>query len=247
MGTPTRIQICGRVVVTLDDRRVETELPGRQGRLLFVYLVVNRLRTASRAELEGALWPERVPARADSALSALLSKLRRVLGAERLEGRSELRLVLPDDTWIDLEIAAAALHRAEAALARQAWADAWGPGRVAQHIARRPFLTGEGAPWITDVRDRLEGIYLRSLESVSEACLALGGTEIDTAERTARTLVKHAPYRESGYRYLMRVLALRGSSGEGLRVYDALRILLRDELGTAPSPATQELHRQLLG
>ena len=31
------------------------------------------------------------------------------------------------------------------------------------------------------------------------------------------------------------------------RVYDRLRITLREELGAAPSPAVQELHRRLLG
>ena len=51
----TRIQICGRVVATVDDRRIERDLPGRQGRLLFVYLVCNRLRDTSRDELVDAL------------------------------------------------------------------------------------------------------------------------------------------------------------------------------------------------
>jgi SARP family transcriptional regulator, regulator of embCAB operon len=38
----------------------------------------------------------------------------------------------------------------------------------------------------------------------------------------------------------------RGNRAEALRAYEELRLLLRDELGTAPSPATQELHRSLL-
>jgi DNA-binding SARP family transcriptional activator len=45
----------------------------------------------------------------------------------------------------------------------------------------------------------------------------------------------------------MEVLAVRGNRAEALHVYDQLRTLLRDELGAAPSPATQELHRALLG
>jgi DNA-binding SARP family transcriptional activator len=45
----------------------------------------------------------------------------------------------------------------------------------------------------------------------------------------------------------MEVLAARDNQAEALNVYDQLRTLLRDELGTAPSPATQELHRALLG
>ena len=54
------------------------------------------------------------------------------------------------------------------------------------------------------------------------------------------------PYRESGYRYLMEALAARGNAAEALRVYESLRVLLTEELGTAPSRATQEAHRALL-
>lgn len=243
----TRLQLCGRVVIELDGRRVENDLPGRQGRLLFVYLAAQRMRSATRDELIDALWPETAPTNTDAALSALLSKLRRVLGPERIEGRGEIRLVLPDGAWVDLEAAGEALHRAEAAVARRDFTEAWGPGRVAQHIAARGFLQGEDAPWTADIRSRLEDIHLRSLEIVSEACIAIGGGELDTAERTARSLVRHAPYRESGYRVLMRVLSSKGLSAEALRVYDRLRVLLREEMGTAPSAPTQELYRDLLG
>ncbi len=56
-----------------------------------------------------------------------------------------------------------------------------------------------------------------------------------------------APYRESGYRLLMRALDSKGERAEALLVYERLRTLLRDELGSAPSPLSQALHRHLLG
>lgn len=242
----TRIQLCGRIVATLDGRRVDRELPSRQGRLLFAYLAANRLRAASRAELMDAVWPDGLPGAPESALSALVSKLRRVVGQARLEGRSELRLALADDTWIDAEAAGGALHRAEAAHARSDWPEVWVAARVAQHITVRPFVAGEDAAWIEDRRRQLEGTYLRALELAAHASLRIGGGELDTAERSARSLVQRAPYRESGYRYLMEVLAARDNRADALQVYDQLRTLLRDELGAAPSPATQALHRALL-
>jgi DNA-binding SARP family transcriptional activator len=45
----------------------------------------------------------------------------------------------------------------------------------------------------------------------------------------------------------MRALAYRDNSAEALLVYEQLRTVLRDELGATPSPATQALHRRLLG
>jgi DNA-binding SARP family transcriptional activator len=239
-----RIQVCGRVVVEVDGRRIDDALPGRQGRLLFVYLVVNRLRPAPRDELVDAVWADDPPANVESALSSLLSKLRRVV---ELEGRSEVRLLLPADAWVDLEAATDGLHRAESAAAREAWTEVWGPARVAQHVTKRQFLAGEDASWVRELRNRLEGVHLRSLELVARACLHIAGSELDTAERAARELVARAPYRESGYRFLMELLDRRDNRAEALRVYEQLRTLLREDLGTSPSPATQDVYRRVLG
>jgi DNA-binding SARP family transcriptional activator len=240
----TRIHLCGRLRAEVDGRQLEPRLPGRQGRLLFAYLVLNRRRPARRDELAGALWAEQPPAASDAALSALLSKLRRAIP---LEGRSEVQLGLPTDAWIDVEAVGEALHRAEGAVGRGDWTEAWGPARVAQHIAARPLLAGDEAQWLEEHRRRLAGAYERALELAAQTCFEIGGSELATAERTARTLIETAPYRESGYRWLMLTLERCGNRAEALRVYEQLRQRLRDELGTAPSPASQELHRTLLG
>lgn len=229
----------------MDGKRVERELTGMQARLLFAYLVLHRLRASSHRELIDALWPE-PPRAADSALYALVSRLRRVVGAHRIEGRSELRLVLAEDAWVDVEAARTAVHRAESAAAREDWLSAWVAARVAQHIAVRPLVSGADAPWLEERRRDLEGTYLRALELAAQASLRIGGGELNTAERTARVLVRQAPFRESGYRYLMEALAARGNAAEALNVYETLRTLLREELGAAPSHATQDVHRALL-
>ena len=173
----TRIQLCGRLVARIEGSRVEEALPGRQGRLAFVYLAANRHRPVTRDELVDALWRE---TGGSDRLSPLVSKLRQVVP---LEGRGDVRLALPDDAWIDLEAAAEGLHRAESAVAKGDFARAWGPGRVAQHVASRGFLPGEDAPWIDTQRRRLEEILVRSLELVGRACVSIGGGELDTAER----------------------------------------------------------------
>src|SRR5882757_3036610 len=51
-------------------------VPGRQGRLLFAYLVLNRHRLTSRDELVEALWPHELPTASEAGLNALISKLR---------------------------------------------------------------------------------------------------------------------------------------------------------------------------
>ena len=86
----TRIQLCGRLVVQLGGRRVEDTLPGANGRLLFAYLVLNRLRRMDRDELLAAVYGEEAPPDHNPRLSVLLSKLRRVVGPELVSGRSEI-------------------------------------------------------------------------------------------------------------------------------------------------------------
>ena len=93
---------------------MSAQIPGRQGRLLLAYLVLNRERACPRAELIDVLWPEVPPSAPDAALSALLSKLRKALGAGALRGRSELRLEPGAPVWVDVEAAAAGARRAEA-------------------------------------------------------------------------------------------------------------------------------------
>lgn len=240
----TRIQLCGAFVARIDGRRIERELPGRQGRLLFAYLAANRLRGVSRSELIDAVWFEDVPTAPDAALRALLSKLRRVVA---IPGRADLRLDLPEPAWVDVEAAARAIHRAESAIAQGEWAEAWAPSQVALFVSERGFLVGEEGPWIDEERLRLRELHMRALEAHGAACLGVGGTELPAAERVAKRLVRQEPYREAGHRLLMESLAATGNAAAALRAYEDLRVRLREELGVAPSDATQELHRRLLG
>ncbi len=239
----TRIQLCGSLVARVEGERVDGRLPGRQGRLLFARLVLGRRTVVTREALVDLLWGEAPPDAAEAALSALLSKLRRTVP---VDGRSEVRLALPPDTWVDVEAASEALHRAESCAAREDWTSAWGPARVAQHVSERLFLPGESGLWVVARRRGLDAIRIRALEIAGLAALHIGGSELATAERTAGRLAELAPLRESGTRLLMEIHAARGNRAEALLAYEALRQRLREELGVGPSTETVEVHRRLL-
>jgi DNA-binding SARP family transcriptional activator len=242
----TRIQLCGRLVVELEGTRVEDALPGAKGKLLFAFLVLNRRRRMTRDELLTAVYGEDASLDQHPSLNVLLSKLRSVIGHERLVGRSEIELRLPPDAFVDVEAAREALHRADLHAAAAEWAEAWGPAGVAYHVGRRPLLQGHDRPWLDEWRRRLQDIQLRGLEYLAQARLELGGPTLAQAEDCARQLIELAPYRESGHRILIEALERRGNVAEALLAYDRLRVLLRDELGVAPSAAVQDVHRRLL-
>lgn len=233
-------------MLELDNRRIEKQLPSRQGRLLFAYLALNRDRAVTRDEMVDALWPYSAPAAARSALTVMVSKLRAALGAQMLTGRSELRLNLPPDARVDVEDALAAVHEAQSAVAQGDWRRAWGPALRAQLITRRRLLPEHDTPWLDQWRQQLDDVQDRALEAYAASCLGIGGTELPGAERAALKLLERSPMRETGYALLMDALAAQGNVAEAMRIYDRARITLDQELGIIPGRAIQEAHARLL-
>jgi DNA-binding SARP family transcriptional activator len=247
-----RIYLAGEVQVERGELLLrESDLPGRQGRLAFVYLAAERERAVSQSELAELLWPGNVPPSWTVALSAIVSKLRVWLAGAGLS-RSEVvahafgcyQLRLPAGAWVDLEAAASALHQAEGALLADEAEAAYGPALIATVISRRPFLPGEESAWAERRRAALSDMLVRALECLSQASAAKGESELALAH--AREIVRIEPFRESGYRLLMTLLGTRGERAEAMRVYERCRRLLSEELGVSPSAETAALHRQLL-
>ena len=176
---PARIYLTGHVAVEHGESVVtEREFPGRQGRLAFVYLTLRRDQPTSRAEITSVLWPEQEPADPETALSAILSKLRRLLrcagwspaeaAIDVCSGAVSLRL--PADVWVDVEAAANAIDDAEGALRGEHVSEAWAHANVAVSIGRRALLPDFAAPWLEARRAALkEGLArgLRCLATVS--------------------------------------------------------------------------------
>ncbi len=240
------VKLCGRLEVNLGGRSVTRSLPGRQGRLVFAYLVCNRTRAVTRDELIDVLWPSGAPSRPEDVLGALLSKLRRVLGPGALEGRREVVLALPADASVDVELAEAAIHRAEKTLGTGDARLALEEARSATDVLNGEFLPGYDGAWALERRRDVEELRLRGLECVARAGIVVPGGQLGAAEAAARELISAEPLRERGYRLLMEVLAARGEIAAALQWYEQLRVRLRDELGITPAAAIRALHERLL-
>ena len=121
-----RIYLTGRLALELDGNVVvgEREFRGKQGRLIFAYLVWERTRTVSREELATVIWPDNLAPSWEGALSSLTSKLANLLSAQQLKSQGvwlssdfgQYQLHLPSDVWVDVEAGTSALDRAESAL-----------------------------------------------------------------------------------------------------------------------------------
>jgi DNA-binding SARP family transcriptional activator len=245
-----RIYLTGTVTIEHGEQLVrERRFPGRQGRIAFVFLAVNRHRPVRREELLGAIWPGDAPAQTDAALDAILSKLRGLLKSAGIAATiaataGTVSLELPAAAWIDLEEAANALDEAEGALRRNDRAAAWSQANVAVAISRRPFLPDAEAPWIEAQRTALRAIQMRALNSLVSVSASNG--EPLLAIQHAAEMIELDPFKETAYQLLMKMHAAAGDRAEALRVFAKCRELLRDELGVSPSPQTEAVYLEIL-
>lgn len=245
-----RITICGHLRVESDGGAVEEEsLPGRLGRRLWVYLVLNRRRPVGRGELEAALWGEDAPEAADASLNALASRVRSTIG--KVASGFDLRasggtysLGLPPDVFIDRERAWTAIHHVQALRRQGDNVDAWAEAVIASEIAGRGLLPGEEGAWIEAERRTLRDIELQALDAIGQAEIERG--RADEAERVGRRLVTADPLRESGYRLLMRAVAAGGDPARAAGVMRECRAVLA-AAGLVPSAETEAVYRETIG
>jgi len=247
-----KIHLCDRVAVEAEGKTLpDSLLGGHQGRLALAFLVMERHRSVPREELAEVLWPEALPASWSGSLSAVVSKLRRLLTEAGLDGPAALaaafgcyRLHLPNDTWVDAEVAAAAVSAGEQALAGGDAVTALAQASMARSIAGGLFLPGEDCAWVDAQRARLQEVLVRALHCQAEAHLASG--EAVQAIGPAVEVVSVEQFREAGWRLLMRAHAAAGDRAEALRVWERCRRLLVEELGASPSPETEAVYFELL-
>ena len=104
---PVRVRLVGPLRVYVDGRRVVDPPAGRAASLLAL-LAVEAGHLVPIDRIIDDLWPDGAPAKAKENVASLVSRLRRIVGRDRIEGsRSGYRLVLADDVRIDLRDAEA--------------------------------------------------------------------------------------------------------------------------------------------
>jgi len=246
-----RIFLAGRLAIASGTRLVdEHRFPGLQGRVVFAMLAAERERPVSREELADELWGDGLPPAWETSIRAIASKLRGMLGEAGVDGGRVLtgaaglyQLRLPG-TWVDIDAAADAIHRAEPLLRRGRVDEACGWALAARAIARRPLLPGAEGPWVTHRRDRLRDLHLRALEALAEIWLRRGVAALAVAD--AEEALRLEPFRESAHRALMRAHAAAGNRAEALRAYEECRRLLGTDLGVDPSPETEGVYLEVL-
>jgi DNA-binding SARP family transcriptional activator len=246
-----RVYLAGSICLERGSVLVpQSSFPGRQGRLAFAVLATGRREPIARGALADAVWDGSIPPAWETALRAIVSKLRTLLSEVGIDGdpipaaSGCYRLALPAGAWLDVEAAEDALDRAEASLRQSDPDGGVGWALVAASVSARPFLPGEEGAFVDRWRERLRSVRVRALEARAGALLLR--RQFELAGRDAGTALELAPFRESALQLLMRANIAAGNAAEALRAYERTRRLMADELGVDLSPESRALFASIL-
>ncbi|MER8048199.1 BTAD domain-containing putative transcriptional regulator, partial [Streptomyces sp. NPDC094032] len=237
-----RYSVLGPVRVHTSEGSV-VAVGGPRVRALLTVLVLRVGRGVPVGVLVDEVWGAEPPADGVAALQALVGRLRRALGHERVlsvDGGYRLDAVREDVDLFRFErlvgegVGALEGGRIlEAAALLDEGLALW-KGEV---LADLPEREGEVARW--------EARRLDARRGRMAAALALGEAAGVLPELTA--LCEAHPLDEALQALRIRALRSTGRSAEALAAYDVVRRALAERLGADPSPELRALHEELLG
>ena len=232
-----------RVLGPLEVRDGERSIPlgGAKLRALLGVLLLHANEVVSNARLVDELWGERPPATATKLVQGYVHGLRRQLGVDTPVTQAPGYRLQLDAHTLDLLDFQRLVDEA-----RNAGRD------DAVELRRRALALWHGPP-LADVL--FEGPARHELGRLSELRLTVQieriGAELELGRHTQligelESLVVAHPYQERLHAQLMLALYRSGRQAEALRVYQAVRKALSDELGLEPGHELRELEAAIL-
>ncbi|MFD6275702.1 BTAD domain-containing putative transcriptional regulator [Streptomyces sp. NPDC060209] len=218
-------------------------LGGARLRALLTVLALRPGHTVPAGHLVDEVWDGDPPADASGALQALVGRLRRALGRDAVESVENGYRLAADPDAVDL-------HRFERLAKEGARAlEEEGDAAKAATILDDALALWRG-PALADLPDRAvaaarwEARRLDARRTRIEAVLAQGRAD-DALPELAGLCADH-PLDEPLQALRIRALRDAGRTAQALAVYDEVRTLLADRLGTDPGPALRALYEGLL-
>ena len=233
-----------RVLGEFDVDGVEPQALGsRKARTLVRLLALARGRPVSGDVLASALWGDAQPTRPADQLAVLVSRLRAVIGRDRLErGDGGYRLHYD---WLDADELADLVEEIERRQRAGNVVGAAAASRVALSLVRgdapsEPVVDD----WVSARLAELDRLVSRS-RRLAAAALVAAGYWVEAAD-LAEAAVERDAYDEDALRLLMRANVSGGRVGSALVAYAEARRRLAGDLGADPSPETEKLHAAIL-
>jgi tetratricopeptide (TPR) repeat protein len=245
-GLVAAIEMKSLALRVLSDFGVDGVEPGalgsRKGRLALCVLALAGGQVVPVDVLVDALWGDAPPGRPEDQLAVLISRLRSVLGRERIQHRDRGYLLVCD--WLDASELAALTEEMDRRRGAGNLLGAAAAARVALSLLRGyglPSVPGEWAQLRLAELDRLVGRARR----VAATALLEAGDWMAAADAATAAVVADG-YDEAALRVLLRAYVAGGRVAAALAAYAQAREHLATELGTDPSPETVALYTAIL-
>jgi len=215
----------------------------RKGRLALHLLALGGGQAVPAGVLIDALWDESAsPARPEDQLAVLVSRLRSVLGRDRIEHRDQGYLLRCD--WLDAAELAGLTREVGARREAGQMAGAVAAARVALSLIRGDGPQPLPGEWAQLRQAELERLTSRARLVAATALLDAG--DWMAAADAAAAARERDPYDEAALRLLLRANVAGGRVAGALSMYASARERMADELGTDPSPETTALYTAIL-
>jgi DNA-binding SARP family transcriptional activator/tetratricopeptide (TPR) repeat protein len=235
-----RVRVLGEFCVDGFDGAA---LGSRKARRLLKALAIRNGEPLAIHEAIDVIWGDAPPRTPADQVAVLVSRLRGVLGANRLT-RSAAGYSLVID-WLDLAAARALCMEAELRLHDDRLVAARTALAAALTLFRGELLADEpDALWCESERESAARLLLSLRRLGAEAAYRAGDhrAALDLCE----SILESDPYDEVGLRGAMTALAATGRGASALALYETFRARLVDSLGVSPSSITGDLHVVLL-
>jgi DNA-binding SARP family transcriptional activator len=214
----------------------------RKARLALQLLALAEGQVVPSDVLIDALWADAPPARPDDQLAVLMSRLRSVLGRDRIEHRDHGYLLRCD--WLDAAELAMLTDEVERRRGAGNVVGAAAAARVALSLLRGATPVPAPGEWAQLRQAGLERLASRGRLAAATALLEAG--DWVAAVDAAAAALERDPYEEAALRVLLRAYVMGGQAAAALAAYASARERLADELGTDPSPETTALYTAIL-
>ncbi len=214
----------------------------RKARLALQLLAIAGGQAVPTGVLIDALWDTTPPARPEDQLAVLMSRLRSVLGRDRIEHRDHGYLLRCD--WLDATELAVLTREVESRRETGHVMGAVAAARVALSLIRGDGPQPLPGEWAQLRQAELERLISRARLVAATALLEAG--DWMAACEAASAAAERDPYDEAALRVLLRAYVMGGRVAGALAAYAAARERMADELGIDPSPETTALHTAIL-
>ncbi len=214
----------------------------RKARLALQLLAIAAGQAVPPDVLIDALWDTTPPARPEDQLAVLMSRLRSVLGRDRIEHRDHGYLLHCD--WLDATELATLTREVETRRETGHVMGAVAAARVALSLVRGHGPQPLPGEWAQLRQAELERLISRARLVAATALLEAG--DWMAAADAASAAAERDPYDEAALRVLLRAYVMGGRVAGALATYATARERLADELGIDPSPETTALYTAIL-